>query len=113
MPDLISPNELWEQIREKNVDDFPDVEVVAGDGTTRRGRLRALYRAFYAVDDWCLSISVSPGLNEYMTLKHGSKVVTVLPRQKIFHDRCPKCGDEGEWRALALVCRNGHGVFAG
>ena len=26
---------------------------------------------------------------------------------------CPKCGDDGEWRSLALVCRNGHGVFAG
>ena len=26
---------------------------------------------------------------------------------------CPKCGDRGEWRSLALVCKNGHGVFAG
>lgn len=26
---------------------------------------------------------------------------------------CPRCGDVGEWRTLALVCRNGHGVFAG
>lgn len=28
-------------------------------------------------------------------------------------DVCPKCGDEGEWRAMALVCRHGHGVFMG
>lgn len=26
---------------------------------------------------------------------------------------CPKCGDKGEWRMMALVCRQGHGRFAG
>lgn len=26
---------------------------------------------------------------------------------------CPRCGDLGEWRSLALVCRHGHGIFAG
>lgn len=26
---------------------------------------------------------------------------------------CPRCGDKGEWRAMALFCRNGHGKFAG
>ena len=26
---------------------------------------------------------------------------------------CPRCGDAGEWRAMALVCRNGHGTFVG
>ena len=29
------------------------------------------------------------------------------------NDSCPKCQDQGEWRSMALVCRNGHGVFAG
>lgn len=33
--------------------------------------------------------------------------------QRVLHDACPKCGDAGEWRACALVCRKGHGVFAG
>lgn len=28
-------------------------------------------------------------------------------------DACPKCGDEGEWRAMALVCRQGHGPILG
>jgi hypothetical protein len=26
---------------------------------------------------------------------------------------CPRCGDAGEWRMMALVCRRGHGVFQG
>lgn len=26
---------------------------------------------------------------------------------------CPECGDVGEWKAMALFCKNGHGHFAG
>jgi hypothetical protein len=26
---------------------------------------------------------------------------------------CPRCGDVGEWRMMALYCRKGHGKFAG
>lgn len=33
--------------------------------------------------------------------------------KKVLHDNCPKCGDRGEWRMMALVCTKGHGVFAG
>lgn len=45
-------------------------------------------------------------------LRHPtSKPIT--PPKKILHDACPKCGDAGEWRSLALVCRAGHGIFAG
>lgn len=33
--------------------------------------------------------------------------------KKAIPEVCPKCGDAGEWRMLALVCRRGHGVFQG
>lgn len=33
--------------------------------------------------------------------------------KSIANHNCPKCNDQGEWRSMALVCRNGHGVFAG
>lgn len=46
----------------------------------------------------------------------SSVAVPVAPRAapaRALYDRCPKCGDPGEWRSMALVCRKGHGVFAG
>lgn len=42
------------------------------------------------------------------TIKH----IGVKPVKKL-NDNCPECGDHGEWRGLALTCRNGHGIFAG
>ena len=38
---------------------------------------------------------------------------TLAPIKKIIPETCPKCNDCGEWRSLALTCRNGHGVFQG
>lgn len=35
------------------------------------------------------------------------------PGAKVMHDVCPRCGDRGEWRMLALFCKVGHGRFAG
>jgi predicted RNA-binding Zn-ribbon protein involved in translation (DUF1610 family) len=43
----------------------------------------------------------------------ASYLVQVETPKKVFHHNCPKCGDEGEWRMCALVCRRGHGIFAG
>jgi hypothetical protein len=33
--------------------------------------------------------------------------------KKVIPEVCPACGDAGEWRMLALVCRKGHGKFQG
>lgn len=33
--------------------------------------------------------------------------------KKVIPEVCPACGDVGEWRMMALVCRRGHGVFQG
>jgi hypothetical protein len=33
--------------------------------------------------------------------------------KKVIPEVCPTCGDVGEWRMLALVCRKGHGKFQG
>lgn len=56
--------------------------------------------------------------NRYGTRKDKCPV-TGEPRSseaknsKISDGNCPSCGDSGEWRNLALFCRNGHGKFAG
>jgi hypothetical protein len=40
-------------------------------------------------------------------------VLATTTNKPTLHHNCPKCGDEGEWRMCALVCRHGHGIFAG
>lgn len=39
--------------------------------------------------------------------------LTAPPLPPIPDGHCQTCGDAGEWRALALMCRNGHGKICG
>lgn len=54
--------------------------------------------------------------NECPPMWGAAKYLTLIDKPSkpsSFNDCCPKCNDRGEWRSLAIVCRNGHGVFAG
>lgn len=54
-------------------------------------------------------------LHIYKHAYRVAKAVAPAPAKpkRVLHDNCPKCGDAGEWRSMALVCRAGHGIFAG
>lgn len=53
----------------------------------------------------------SPRLHE-PEITHTVMMQRSAPAKKL-NDDCPVCHDRGEWRGLALVCRQGHGIFAG
>lgn len=54
--------------------------------------------------------SASQDLQITAWMTYGGDGVAKEEKRK---DICPRCGCEGEWAAMALRCRRGHGVFLG
>jgi hypothetical protein len=44
--------------------------------------------------------------------EHYVDVMTETPTKARLHDNCPKCGHQGSWVRMALMCPT-HGVWAG
>lgn len=79
----------------------------AGDCVRVVGLLRVGVNRLYEVAESATADSPYPSYRRVFQ-EHCRKST-----DKPDNSNCPRCGDRGEWRALALVCRNGHGVFAG
>jgi len=84
--------------------------------------LRGDYVIFWVRFDDNYGNSIIPyGIRDVRPLAHlGDRLKmlvdalnNVATPKKVLHDSCPTCSDRGEWRMMALVCRNGHGKFAG
>ena len=100
---------------------------IAGDLVVLGGLPNATYNGreaeVYQVSPWIDPVTQSPSFiyivifadgtsggyfkEEHLEFARGR----ALPKR--MNDNCPVCGDEGEWKGLGLVCRKGHGVFAG
>lgn len=73
---------------------------------------------FRHVDDYYIGLNCGPGVRFSQVFPGLDDIIEILPAYEVTAgpgsvDVCPVCGDAGEWRAMAVVCRNGHGPFIG
>ena len=73
---------------------------------------------FKTPNDVYVSIEVGIGVTISQIHAGDANVIEILGGYEVSSgpgavDVCPRCGDEGEWAAMALRCRKGHGPFIG
>lgn len=122
----MTPAELQAFIRPLRFPDYPEIEVVFDAGRTpgyvggygtHQGRLLDVVKLSFTPGYWGVEIQTDPWATATFTIKEDWDCIRLcsLPVQATAHPAgtCPKCGDKGEWRMLALFCTKGHGRFAG
>lgn len=61
---------------------------------------------------WEVDIEVRPGHRIRQCAFSNYDVFEIVSSPGAYaRDTCQTCGDAGEWRSLALVCRNRHGII--